>query len=116
MPDKEVESRLEVLRLQSDLCKSLSDPKRLFIIQELRDGERTVTDLARTLGLKQSNTSQHLAVLRKIGLISPRKEGSTVYYRLTSPKIAEACDIVHEVINERLRETQRLSNLMQQTG
>ncbi|HEX9976873.1 MAG TPA: ArsR family transcriptional regulator, partial [Dehalococcoidales bacterium] len=64
------------------------------------------------LGLKQSNTSQHLAVLRKIGIISPRKEGSTVYYSLVNPKIAEACDLVHEVIAEQLQSKHILSSLM----
>jgi DNA-binding transcriptional ArsR family regulator len=81
-------------------------------LQELRQGERTVSELTRILGLKQSNTSQHLAVLRRIGVISPRKEGSTVYYRLANHKIAEACDIVHEVIAEQLRTKQALSSLM----
>jgi DNA-binding transcriptional ArsR family regulator len=100
------------LKLQAELCKSLSDPKRLHIIQELRTGERTVSELADILGLKQSNTSQHLAVLRNIGVVSPRKEGNMVYYRLANPKIAEACDLVHEVISEQLQSGQRLSGLM----
>ena len=104
--------RIEVLNLQAKLCKSLSDPKRLQIIQELRGGEKNVSELAGILGLKQSNTSQHIAVLRNIGVISPRKEGSTVYYKLASPKIAEACDLVHEVIAEQLRNSRRLSSLM----
>ncbi|MFC2022949.1 ArsR/SmtB family transcription factor [Chloroflexota bacterium] len=104
--------KTEVLRLQADLCKSLSDPKRLHIIQELREGERTVSELTRILGLKQSNTSQHLAQLRRIGIISPRKQGSTVYYRLANPKIAEACDLVHEVIAEQLRSKHLLSRFM----
>lgn len=104
--------KMEVLKLQAELCKSLSDPKRLHIIQELRGGERTVSELTRILGLKQSNTSQHLAVLRKIGIISPRKEGSTVYYSLVNPKIAEACDLVHEVIAEQLQSKHILSSLM----
>ncbi len=101
-----------MLMMQSELCKSLSNPKRLHLIQELRTGEKTVGELAETLGLKQSNTSQHLAILRKIGLISPRKEGNTVYYRLVSTKIAEACDMVHEVIAEQLRNNQRLFSLL----
>jgi len=103
---------MEVLKLQAELCKSLSDPKRLHIIQELRGGERSVSELTEILGLRQSNTSQHLAVLRKIGVISPRKEGSTVYYKLANPKIAEACDLVHEVIAEQLRSKQILSSLI----
>ena len=63
--------KIEVLQLQAELCKSLSDPKRLHIIQELRLGERSVSELTEILGLKQSNTSQHLAVLRRIGVVSP---------------------------------------------
>ena len=106
------EVEMEVLKLQAELCKSLSDPKRLHIIKELRGGERTVSELTDIIGLKQSNTSQHLAVLRRIGVISPRKEGSTVYYRLANPKIAEACDLVHEVIAEQLQNQQLLSRLM----
>jgi len=109
---KEKEVRNEVLNLQAELCKSLSNPKRLRIIQELREGEMSVGELAGIMGIKQSNTSQHLATLRKIGIISPRKEGSTVYYKLVSLKIAEACDLVHEVIAEQLSKSQKLSSFM----
>ena len=112
--EKEDEAKIEVLRLQAELCKALSEPKRLHIIQELREGERTVSELAKILGLKQSNTSQHLAILRNIGLVIPRKEGNRVYYKLAHPKIAEACDIVHEVIAEQLINSKYLSTLMQQ--
>ena len=110
---KEKAAKIEVLNLQAELCKSLSDSKRLRIIQELREGERSVGELAEILGIKQSNTSQHLAILRKIGIISPRRVGSTVYYQLVNSKIAEACDLVHEVIAEQLSESQKLSSLIQ---
>jgi DNA-binding transcriptional ArsR family regulator len=103
---------MEVLKLQAELCKALSDPNRLHIIMELRGGERTVNELTDMLGLKQSNTSQHLAVLRRVGVVSPRRDGSAVYYRLANPKIAEACDLVHEVIAEQLKNHQLLSRLM----
>jgi len=106
-------SRNEVLKLQAELCKSLSDPKRLQIIQELRGGEKAVSELSGILGLKQSNTSQHLAVLRRIGVIVFRKAGNNVYYRLADAKIAEACDLVHEVIAGQLRRSQRLSSLIE---
>lgn len=113
---QEDEVKKEVLKLQAELCKSLSNPKRLRIIQELREDERTVGELAEILGVKQSNTSQHLAILRKIGIISPRKEGNMVYYKLTHPKIAEACDLVNEVIAEQLYRSQQISNLMHISG
>ena len=110
---KEYEGKIEVLRLQAELCKSLSDPKRLQIIQELRGGEKAVSELAGILELKQSNTSQHLAILRRVGVITPRKDGNTVYYRLADTKIAEACDLVHDVITGQLRRSEKLSSLIQ---
>ena len=109
---KEDEGRAEVLKLQAELCKSLSDAKRLQIIQELRAGERTVGELADIMSLKQSNTSQHLGVLRRIGIVMPRREGNVVYYSLADSKIAQACDLVHEVIAGQLERSRRLSGLM----
>ena len=98
----------EVFHLQAEFCKSLSDPKRLMIIHELRSGERSVTELSESLGLKQSNTSQHLAILRKSGVIVPRREGSAIYYSLVSENIAQACDLVREVIATHLQRNQSL--------
>lgn len=106
------DSRMEVFHLQAELCKSLSDPKRLCIIHELRHGEKSVSELAGSLGIKQSNTSQHLAILRKAGIIIPRRDHSTVYYSLVNPKIAEACDLVREVIAEQLRRNQSLTDII----
>ena len=103
---------LEVFRLQAELCKSLADPKRLMIIHHLRDGPRSVGDLAEVLGLKQSNTSQHLAVLRKAGVISPQRQGNTVYYSLAIPRIATACDMVREAVAERLQRNHILGDAM----
>jgi DNA-binding transcriptional ArsR family regulator len=108
----EADIQMEILKLQAELCKALSDPKRLHIIKELRKSELTVGELSSILGLKQSNTSQHLAVLRRIGVIVPRKEGSLVYYSLVSPRIAEACDLVHEFITQKLQSQQVLSRLL----
>jgi ArsR family transcriptional regulator len=104
-------SNVEVFQLQAEMCKSLSDPKRLCIIHELLDGEKSVSELAERLGLKQSNTSQHIGVLRKQGIIVPRREQSTVYYSLVNPKIAEACNLVREVIMEQLRHRQHMAGI-----
>ena len=106
--DREI---LEVFQLQAGLCKSLSDPKRLRIIHELRHGEKSVGEIAEMLGLKQSNTSQHLAVLRKAGIVVTRREYSNVYYSLANPKIGEACDIVREVLIDQLRKNQVLAGI-----
>lgn len=101
-------SNFEVFKLQAELCKSLSDPKRLRIIHELRVGQKSVSELAEVLGLKQSNTSQHLAVLRKAGVVVARRESSTVYYSLVNPKIGEACDLVRGVIIDHFQRNRTL--------
>ncbi len=103
---------VEVFQLQAEFCKSLADPKRLMIIHELRDGEQSVNELAEKLGLKQSNTSQHLAILRKAGVIVPRREGNTVYYDLANSRIGQACDLVQSFIAEQLRSNQNLASIM----
>jgi len=103
--------RTELFCLQAELCKSLADPKRLMIIHELREGERSVGELAESLGLKQSNTSQHLAVMRKAGIVKSRRDGSTAYYSLVNPKIADACDLVRGVIADQIQRNQTLFKL-----
>ena len=106
------ENRFEIFQLQAEFCKSLADPKRLMIIHELREGEKSVNELAEKLGLKQSNTSQHLAILRKAGVIVPRREGNIVYYDLANPQIGEACDLVQSFIAEQLRSNHDLAKIM----
>ena len=106
------DNHMELIYLQSEFCKCLSDAKRLMIIHELRDGEQSVGELAETLGLKQSNTSQHLGVLRNTGVIVPRREGSTVYYALVSPRITQACDLVRSVIADQIQRSQNLAEII----
>jgi DNA-binding transcriptional ArsR family regulator len=99
----------EVLHLQAEICKSLGDAKRLMIIHELRSGEKSVTELTEAVGVNQSNMSQHLGVLRRVGLVACRRQGSTVYYSLASQRIAEACDIVGQVLMEQIEGSQELA-------
>ena len=93
---------LEIYRRQSELCKTFADPKRLLILNELRAGEKPVGQLAQALGLRQANVSQHLAVLRDRGIVVARREGTSVFYSLSSPKIGQACDLIHSVLQEQL--------------
>jgi ArsR family transcriptional regulator len=92
----------EMIRLHAHVCKGLADPKRLMIIDALRDGEVTVTDLVDALEIPQANVSQHLAVLRDKGLVTSRRDGQWAYYSLTSPKIVQAVDLLRQVMHEQL--------------
>ena len=90
----------EMVRLHAHVCKGLADPKRLMIIDLLREGEVTVTDLVDALEIPQANVSQHLAVLRDKGLVTFRRDGQWAYYSLTSPKIVQAVDLLRQVMQE----------------
>jgi DNA-binding transcriptional ArsR family regulator len=68
----------------SDLLKALSNRHRLLIICQLIEGERSVGDLAAFLDLRDSTVSQHLALLRKDGLVASRREAQTIYYSIAS--------------------------------
>ncbi len=90
--------RQELDQLHASVCKGLADPKRLLIIDTLRDGPMSVTEICEALDLAQSNVSQHLAILREKGLVASRREGQFVYYSVTSMKIIEAMDLLREVM------------------
>lgn len=68
----------------TELLKSLANPNRLLILCQLIDGERSVGELAAFLGLRDSTVSQHLALLRKDGLVRTRREGQTIWYAMAS--------------------------------
>ena len=90
------------MQLHASVCKGLADPKRLLIIDALRDGELSVSGICDVLDLPQANVSQHLGILRDKGLVRTRRDGQYVYYSLTSQKIIEAMDLLREVMNEQL--------------
>lgn len=80
----------------------LTDPKRLMILDVLREGEHSVGDLAEELGCNLANASQHLAVLRTAGLVDTRRSGTTILYTLAEPELVEACDVIHRIVGRRL--------------
>jgi ArsR family transcriptional regulator len=97
-----------IYTLQAGFCKALSNPIRLMIIDILKEGEATVSDLQEKLGRQQSNLSQHLAVLRSTGLVESRRDGTNVLYSLTSPKIVEACSLVRTILRDQSEQLERL--------
>lgn len=95
--------------LHARVCKAIADPKRLLIINELRDRELSVGDICDALGFTQSNASQHLAVLRERGVVSARRVGSNVFYSLRSQKVVQAVDLLREFLAEDLADHGTLS-------
>jgi len=103
------QSKDEFYQLHAHLCKALAHPTRLLIIDELRDGPRSVSQLVDELGLRQSNLSQHLGILRSQGLVIARRDGQAVYYRLRDRRVTQAFDLLRQVLRSVLKEGERLA-------
>jgi ArsR family transcriptional regulator len=88
----------EVHQLHAEICQALSDPSRILILYELREGPRNVGDLVGSLGLNQSTVSRHLKVLRDRGMVLAAREGTSVYYRLTDARVIDALNVLREVL------------------
>ena len=81
----------------AELFKIMSNPKRLEILNIIKDKEVTVNEISKILGVRKSNTSQHLAYLRFVGIVVARRDGKNIYYKLIDPRIVEPCKILNEV-------------------
>lgn len=102
----------KIYEMHAEICKVFTSPKRLEIINLLRDGEKTVNELAEKAGVPQANISQHLTVLRQNNVVTTRREGVNVYYKIANPKILQACDLMREVLLEKLAENETLAKRM----
>lgn len=81
----------------SDLLKSLANQHRLLIVCQLIDGERSVGELAEFLGIRDTTVSQHLALLRKDGIVSTRREGQTIWYSILSTPARQVLETLYRV-------------------
>jgi ArsR family transcriptional regulator len=77
--------------------KALAHPVRILIVDALSGGERCVCELNRLADIDQSNISRHLAVLKKVGIVSDRRDGMKVFYKLRTPCILRAFECAVEV-------------------
>lgn len=98
----------EIYRMHAELCKVFSSPTRLELLNLLRDGEMSVTELIKKTRLSQANISQHLSIMKSKGVVVPRRQGKNIHYGLANPKIVKAFDIIRSVLAERLRKEGKL--------
>ncbi len=88
----------------AEMCKVFSHPKRLELINILRNKEMSAGELGEKLGLAPANLSQHLTMMRERHLLTSRKEGNMVYYRVVNPRLLEAFDLLREILFEQIRQ------------
>jgi ArsR family transcriptional regulator len=86
----------------------LGHPARVRILELLRDGERAVGALQAELGLDSGGTSQHLAALRRIGVVASRREGTSVFYRVEDERVFDLLEVGRAIIGRRLADQQSL--------
>ena len=98
MPDRVAEIDI----IQAALIKVLANPYRLKVIGILGRGPLGVNALARELGLASAATSQHLAAMRGVGLVTAEREGRIVRYAVADPEIIAACELMRGVIGRRV--------------
>lgn len=89
-----------IYEMQAEVCKTLTNPKRIEILNTLKTEEKTVTELVNALGASKANVSQHLAVMRHKGILTTRRDGVNIYYRVANPKVIEACALMKDVLFE----------------
>ena len=98
----------KMFQMHAEVCKSMANPTRLKIMNLLREGEKSVEELRKRLELPKANLSQHLSILRQRRIVSTRRAGLNIYYKIANPKMIKACDILREVLLEQLQEGKEL--------
>ncbi|MBI5407353.1 MAG: helix-turn-helix transcriptional regulator [Nitrospirae bacterium] len=102
----------EILELHASICQIMANAKRLEIISILGDKELTVGEIAEMMDIKMANLSQHLSIMKAKGILKSRREGVNIHYRISNPKVVQACRLMREVMIEQLREKGMLSKVV----
>lgn len=97
MSDAEMELMMQSACDASNFLKAISHEGRLMILCHLATGEKSVTELEELLSARQAAVSQQLSRLRTEGLVSPRREGKTIYYSLTDKRAIQILDVVYDL-------------------
>jgi ArsR family transcriptional regulator len=95
-------------RFKAEFFKALAHPARIEILELLRLGEFSVTELQEKLEIESSSVSQQLAVLRNKNIVESRKAGTSVYYRVRDPAVFELLDVARRIFNSHLIDTRSM--------
>ena len=100
-----------IFQAHADICGSLSNEKRLRIIDLLGEGELSFGELDDKLKLKRPNLAQHLFVLKERGIIEMRRQGKNTFYRISDLRVIKACQLMRKVLMDQIRKKQSLLEL-----
>lgn len=101
----------DMMNIMAQRFKVMSEPLRLKILHLLKGGEKSVGELAETLQLKHGTASANLNALAKVGLVSPRRDGTKIYYHITNDMVLKICDIACDCIRLEIDEMMKRQGL-----
>lgn len=90
------------------LFRAFSDPGRLAIVQELKAGEKSVSEIVDAMSTSQANVSKQLKLLHEAGILTRRKKGTSVRYRIADPAVAKLCKLVCDKLNRDTTQPEKL--------
>jgi len=100
---------LRVYEMRAEILKAMAHPSRLMILDALADGERCVCELQEVVGSEMSTVSRHLAVMKRAGVLSARRDRNSIYYKLRVPCVLRLFECVEAVLAVDTKERARLA-------
>jgi DNA-binding transcriptional ArsR family regulator len=110
MPERQLEAVLQrpISEIKADLFRALAHPARIRVLELLSEGERAVGEMQPVVGIEASHLSQQLGVLRRAGLVTARKAGSSVFYAIRDPEVVQLLASAKRLLINSLSESQGL--------
>lgn len=96
----------KIYAMHANMCKVFTSPARIEILDLLRGGRKSVSELVELSGLRQPNVSQHLQLMREKSVVTTEKEGNAVFYSIANPKMSKAFEIMKEMLMDKLAEAE----------
>ncbi len=94
-----------IFQLHADVCKALAHSIRIEVIDLLQDKEMSFGEIADKTGTTKSSLSQHLSIMVEKGILMQRKEGLNSFFKVSTDKVSKACQLMREVLIERLEKS-----------
>ena len=99
----------EAIALVAARFRMLGEPLRIRLLQALRDGEKTVSELVAAVASTQPNVSKHLRLLQDAGIVGRRQEGTSVYCFIADPTVFDLCNVVCDSLETRFSDAARVA-------
>ena len=97
---------------QADIAKAIAHPVRVAALEFLKNGEQCVCDIAEAVGTERSNLSKHLSIMVGVGVLTSRKDGLKVMYRIKTPCVLKFLDCLKEVLRQHAAEQQKMLEVL----